>query len=176
MRCHSLFALRCSTTALLLVGIPSWAPAQSTRVRVDLRTDSTRRDAVTSVVGSMMGYRNGERVAGTLISASDDTLRLSIRSSGTPIVVPTREIVRVEVSRGQPSRWRTALDGMIAPAIVNATLSALMMSVKQHSSVTPARAALSGAITGAAVGAALGAWFPAERWRVVALDSLIGRR
>ena len=160
----------------MLFSIASSAMAQSARVRVDLRTDSTRHDAVTSAVGSMMGYQSGQRVAGTLISASDDTLRLSIRSRGAPIVVPTHEVVRIEISRGRPSRWRTALDGMVAPAIVNGTLSALMMSVKKHSTVSPMRAALSGAVTGAAVGAALGAWFPAERWRVVALDSLIGPR
>jgi hypothetical protein len=110
---------------------------------------------------------------GTVSSATVDTLRLAVPGTEGTLSVARSSIMRLDVSRGRPSRGASALERAVGGAIVGAISVALDNDPAgkrwPHYS-RDWRAAEEGAKWGAAFGAALGFIFPTERWRRVKLS------
>ena len=147
--------------------------APNTRVRVDVLTADISAPARFTPFGPLARFGRRDRaqpVIGTVAAVEGDAVLLTLRPGADPVRLPRTAIREVHVSCGRPPRWRAALKGAVAPALVGAVLSALTASIRREDGDPgPARAAASRAAWGAAWGAARGAWSPKERWRRVSL-------
>ena len=104
---------------------------------------------------------------GTVESVTADTLHLAVPGTVGTLAVARQSVLRLDVSRGRPSRVETALERAVAMAVVGAITTALNNNPDNedwpHYS-RDWRAAEEGAKWGAAFGAVVGFVFPTERW------------
>jgi hypothetical protein len=117
---------------------------------------------------SRFGRPPAQSVVGTLAAVRGDTLWLVFRSDAEALRVPRGAVRAVYLSVGRPPRWRAALSGALAPALVTGALSAAGTSIHRRAGdPSPAQAALSSALWVGGSSAALSAWHPKERWRPI---------
>ena len=113
-----------------------------------------------------------QQLRGTVASLSADSLYLSVPGTAGTLAVARQSMLRLDVSRGRPSRVASALERAVGGAIVGAISTALNNNPKNddwpHYS-RDWRAAEEGAKWGAAFGAVLGFALPTEHWRRVRL-------
>ena len=134
----------------------------SARVRLTLPEPGPRR----------FGVHAPERwLIGELVSVTSDTFAIRPHPVLAPIAVPRAAVHRLEISRGAPSRWRTAAVDAVGGAIVglmwgHGLYDAGLRGPRFDSG---ARARATGAVYGAVGLATLGALFPREQWRRVSL-------
>ena len=110
-------------------------------------------------------------IVGTVIAITSD--RLAIRpqqDSGREIDIARTTVTRLEVSRGQHSKWLTGLGlGFLAGAGSGAAIG--YAALHEGHDLAPRDAALIGAIPGALVGAligvAIGSGSKSERWQSI---------
>jgi len=129
------------------------------------------------------GFTPGQELRGTLTEATADSLTLRLHPGAGPVRVARSAVRRTYVSRGVPSRARSAVLFATGGAAVGALYGA-MYEPRQHSAVFSNRSDAQGALIGAGLGAAggvvVGALYPRERWtrvrapRNVALAPAIG--
>jgi hypothetical protein len=133
------------------------------RVRVTLPDPAERR----------FGVRAPEQwLVGELVALTADTLAIRPHPVVPPIAVPRTAVRRLEISRGAPSRWRSAAGEAVGGALVgllwgHVLYEAGLRGPRFHSG---ARARLSGTVFGTVGFAVLGALFPREHWRRVSLE------
>ena len=151
--------------ATLIAFLPAFATAQfpervqsGSRVRVWLPESRLQQD---------QGPWRRQLVRGTVESVSADTMHLSIPGAQGTLAVARQSVLRLDISRGKPSRVETAFERAVALAIVGAITTALNNNPDNedwpHYS-RDWRAAEEGAKWGAAFGAVIGFAFPTERW------------
>ena len=114
-----------------------------------------------------------QQLRGTVASLTGDSLYLSVPGTAGTLAVARQSMLRLDVSRGRPSRAASALERAVGGAIVGAISTALNNNPKNddwpHYS-RDWRAAEEGAKWGAAFGAVLGFALPTERWHRVRLS------
>jgi hypothetical protein len=150
--------------ALLVTTVPV-ATAQfpervqsGSRVRVWLPESRLQQD---------QGPWRRQLLRGTVESVTADTLRLSVPGAQGTLAVPRQSVLRLDISRGKPSRVATAFERAIAGAVVGAISTALNNNPDNEDwphYTRDWRAAEEGAKWGAAFGAVIGFAFPTERW------------
>ena len=115
----------------------------------------------------------GQRLRGTVESIAGDTLRISIPGTTSAVAVPRSSLARLDVSRGEPSRVRSALSHMVDHALLGAAIGLLVTNSPGRSSSPDTRDYLEalgiGAAWGAGSGVAYGLTFPSEQWRRIPL-------
>ena len=119
------------------------------------------------------GVRPPERwLVGELVAITADTFAVRPHPLLEPVRVPRSILRRLHVSRGAPSRWRSAASGAVGGALIGVlwghNLYAVGLSGRRFESHAQARA--TGAVVGATIIAISGALFPTERWRRVPLE------
>jgi hypothetical protein len=130
------------------------------RVRLTLPEPGARR----------FGVLPPERwLVGELVGITAETLTVRPHPLLPPIDVPRSAVQRLHVSRGEPSRWRSALSGAVGGALVGMLWGRMLYDFDLRSSRfdTQAHARSRGAVAGAVGFAFLGALLPHERWRRV---------
>ena len=133
------------------------------RVRLTLPDPAPRR----------FGVRAPERwLVGELVALTADTLAIRPHPVLTPIAVPRTAVRRLEISRGAPSRWRSAAAEAVGGALVGLLWGHVLYDVGLRGPRfdSGARARRSGTVFGAAGFAMLGALFPREHWRRIRLE------
>lgn len=119
------------------------------------------------------GHERVQSLAGTLAAVHGDTVSLLLGPASVAVNLPRTAIQRLYLSGGRPPRWRTALRGAIAPAVLGSAVSALGMAIRRSEDRSAfGRTVASSALWGAASGAAFGAWSQRERWRRVSLAAV----
>jgi hypothetical protein len=112
----------------------------------------------------------GHLIRGRVTGLARDTLYLSVTDSVGPLAIPRRLIDRLQLSRGVPSRWGSAMrGGLIAAAITSLVSVGLNELDDDPGGPSAGTAALVGAGIGLATGGVTGALFPTERWKRVQL-------
>lgn len=134
--------------------------AEGDRVRVQLEGRPLQEE----------GWAPPQQLRGTLLAHQADSLVLQIHPGITPITVALGSVRRLEISRGVPTRARSALREGAMYALLGAIYFPVAESLasKRQFGAT-GEAAMMGASMGAASGALLGAIFPRERWSRVRL-------
>jgi hypothetical protein len=133
------------------------------RVRVTLPDPEPRR----------FGVREPEHwLVGELVALTPDTFSIRPHPVLTPIAVPRTAVRRLEISRGAPSRWRSAAAGAVSGAFVGLLWGHVLYDagLRGPRFDSEARARLSGTVFGSIGFAMLGALFPGEQWRHVSLE------
>ena len=118
------------------------------------------------------GVRPREQwLVGELVAVTPDTLAIRPHPVLAPIAVPRTTVRRLEISRGAPSRWRTAAVDAVGGALVGLLWGHVLYDADLRGPHfdSGARARATGAVSGAVGFAALGALFPREQWRRVSL-------
>jgi hypothetical protein len=137
--------------------------AVGARVRLTLPDPTPRR----------FGVFPPERwLVGELVALTPDTLAVRSHPLLSPVAVPRAAVHRLQVSRGAPSRWRSAAGGMIGGALIGLLWGQALyyLDLRGPNFETVGRARIAGAVTGAIVFATAGALYPQERWRNVAFE------
>ena len=132
------------------------------RVRLTLPEPGPRR----------FGVRAPEHwLVGELVAVTSDTLAIRPHPLLAPIAVPRTTVRRLEISRGTPSRGRTAAVDAVGGALVGLLWGQLLYDADLRGPrfESGPRARATGAVAGAVGFAALGALFPREHWRRVSL-------
>lgn len=114
-----------------------------------------------------------QRLRGTVASVTPDTLHLSVPGTVGTLAFARQSIMRIDVSRGRPSRAASAFERAISGAIVGAISAAITndpYGSKRPNYSRDWRAAEEGAKWGAVAGAVIGFTLPTERWRRVRLS------
>lgn len=114
-----------------------------------------------------------QQLRGVLASATSDTLRVSVPGTEGTLAIARGSVMRLDVSRGRPSRPASAIERALAGAVVGAITAALNndpSGERWPNYSRDWRAAEEGAKWGAALGAVVGFTFPTERWRRVRLN------
>ena len=142
------FAVICVLLAVPAVAQPTIPVTTGQRVRLLIAKDTVRIGQVVSITATTI------RLAG----AADD--------------IAIKDINRVDVSRGQQSKWKTyAIRGALISAAIGAvSLGARHESVGENGSSVGKAAALgawSGGLFGGLIGGAIGASKRADRWEQV---------
>lgn len=113
-----------------------------------------------------------QQLRGTVTSVTADTLHVSVPGTQGTLAVPRESILRLDISRGRPSRAASAVERAIGFALAGAITTALNNNPKNddwpHYN-RDWRAAEEGAKWGAALGAVIGFALPREHWRRVRL-------
>jgi hypothetical protein len=117
--------------------------------------------------------RWGETLSGTVVEASADSLTLQVHPGTGPIRVARSVVVRTYVSRGVPSRARSAALWAAGGAVSGAIMAWVAPPRDNHlfANKSTGQAALIGAGVGATTGVVFGALYPAERWKRVRMPS-----
>jgi hypothetical protein len=156
--------LTAGLSALLAAPIAAQPPlTQGTRVRVFARADSLTRPA---------GAVSRGWIAGTVVSSTPEALVLSPAPLSEPVVLPTQDVLRIDVSRGRPNhKWRGATIGGLLSGSAFVALSCWFSdgscNVGENVGGFLAYFAV-GAVPGAVVGGARGARQQGpERWQQV---------
>jgi hypothetical protein len=150
-------ALLVSTVPVATAQFPARVQTGS-RVRVWLPESRLQQD---------QGPWRRQLLRGTVESVTADTLRLSVPGAEGTLAVARQSVLRLDISRGAPSRVETALERAVALAIVGAITTALNNNPDNEDwphYTRDWRAAEEGAKWGAAFGAVVGFVFPTERW------------
>jgi hypothetical protein len=105
----------------------------------------------------------GHLVRGRVTALTADTLYLAVTDSLGPLAIPRPLILRLDLSRGVPSRGESALRRGLGTAVAGALTGLLVAAFDDD--VESGDGALVGAGIGLAVGAISGALFPRERWK-----------
>ena len=137
--------------------------AVGARVRLTLPDPTPRR----------FGVFPPERwLVGELVTLTADTLAIRPHPVLSPIAVPRTVVRRLEISRGVPSRWRSAAAEVVGGALVGLLWGQVLYDagLRGPHFDSGARARTSGAVWGAGALATMGALFPRERWRGVPLE------
>jgi uncharacterized protein YcfJ len=149
-------------TTMSLAAQAAPAPvAVGARVRLTLPEPGQRR----------FGVRPPERwLVGELVAATADTLAVRPHPLLEPVRVPRSALVRLDVSRGAPSRWQSAASGVVGGALLGVLWGHVLYGygLHGHRFDSQARARTTGAVFGAATAAFVGV--PTERWRRIALQ------
>lgn len=160
-----MIASRVCIAAAFLATLLSAAPAQAQmtselvgqRVRVHVR-DEVRQQAG----GSRLELR------GRVTSADGDRLVVQLPHATPPVTIARADIIRLDVSRGVPSRGSSAAQGFIGGAVLGALWGVAWHALDVGDDDTSlGRATAGGAIIGASLGTVVGAIWPSERWRRV---------
>jgi hypothetical protein len=133
------------------------------RVRVTLPDPAPRR----------WGVRAPEQwLVGELVALTADTLTIWPHPVLTPIAVPRTAVRRLEISRGAPSRWRSAAREMVGGALLGLLYGHVLYDagLRGPNFDSGARARVSGTVFGALAFATVGALFPREEWRPIPLE------
>lgn len=147
--------------ATLLASAPAHAQMNTAlvgeRVRVHVRDDYRHRAA-----GSHLELR------GRVTSADSNKLVMELPRVSPPVTISRADIIRLDVSRGIPSRFRSAMQGLVAGAVVGALWGLAYHVLDVGGGDTEWEDAMGGgAVIGAAIGTVSGAVWPVERWRRV---------
>ncbi|HJU68985.1 MAG TPA: hypothetical protein VJ650_12175 [Gemmatimonadaceae bacterium] len=134
--------------------------AVGARVRLTLPEPGDRRFGV---------FPHERWIVGEVVGVTGETLTVRPHPVLPPIDVPRSAIQRLQVSRGEPSRWRSALQDAVGGAVVGMLWGHVLYDYDLRSGAfdTQAHARSRGAIAGAAGLAFIGALFPREQWRRV---------
>jgi hypothetical protein len=113
----------------------------------------------------------GHAIRGRVNTLTPDTLYLSVTDSLGPLPIPRRMIDRLQVSRGVPSRFNSALRSGLVSAVGTALISVGLNELDDEPGrLSVGEAALLGGGVGLVFGGTMGAIFPAERWKRVPLE------
>lgn len=106
------------------------------------------------------------------VPVSADTLAVRPHPLLEPVRVPRSALVRLDVSRGAPSRWQSAASGVVSGALLGVLWGHVLYDygLHGHRFDSQAQARATGAVFGAATGAFVGALVPTERWRRIPLQ------
>lgn len=113
-----------------------------------------------------------QQLRGSVDGWTRDTLRLAMPGATGTLAIPFSSIRRLEVSRGAPSRFGSAVERAVGGAIGGAISYALLNDPRRSGGPhyrTDWRAAGVGAAWGAGIGAVAGIILPFEQWRRVRL-------
>jgi hypothetical protein len=110
-------------------------------------------------------------VHGTVVARAADTLYLAVPNAAGTLAVPRASVRSLAVSRGVPSRTRSAFTQAARHAALGALAFFAMHGVdgRDRPFRSPGQATLVGGAVGFGVGAVIGARSPVERWRAVRL-------
>jgi uncharacterized protein YcfJ len=150
-------------TAATLAAQAAPAPvAVGARVRLTLPEPGPRRAGV---------FPPERWLVGELVAVTADTLAVRPHPLLEPVRVPRSALQRLYVSRGAPSRWRSAADGAVGGALLGVLWGHTLyeMGLHGHRFDSQHRARATGALYGAPTGAFVGALLPTERWRRIPL-------
>ncbi|HEX6925357.1 MAG TPA: hypothetical protein VF167_07995 [Longimicrobiaceae bacterium] len=107
-----------------------------------------------------------EQLTGEFVSATDDSLTLRIHADATATTLPISALRSLEVSRGTPSAWRSALNA----AVIGAGLPGSQLALGEGADGGElGKHAGWGAGLGGVAGFALGAIIREERWSALPL-------
>lgn len=162
LRVSALTALA-TLIAMLLVPAPAHAQMDTSligqRVRVHVRDEFRQQVGATRL-----------ELRGTVRSADTSSLVMLLPRVTPPVTIARADIIRLDVSRGVPGRFQSALQGLVGGAVVGAMWGAVYYWFDAGPDHTPLEDALGvGALIGAGVGTVSGAIWPVERWRRVRL-------
>lgn len=107
-----------------------------------------------------------QHLTGELVSATADSLTLRIHPEATPTTLPIATLRSLEVSRGKPSAWTSALNAAVVGGGLLGSQLALGEGVEGREL---GKHAGWGATLGAAVGLVVGSLFREERWSPLSL-------
>jgi hypothetical protein len=105
----------------------------------------------------------GHLIRGRVTALTADTLYLAVTDSLGPLAIPRPMIMRLDLSRGVPSRGESALRRGVGGAVGGALVGLLVAAFDDD--VDSGEGALVGASIGLGLGAISGALFPRERWK-----------
>ena len=163
-RLATLAAITVLTTATLAAQAAPAPVAVGARVMLTLPDPGPHR----------FGVRPPERwLVGELVAVTADTLAVRPHPLLEPVRVPRSILRRLHVSRGAPSRWRSAASGAVGGALVGLLWGHGLYDIglRGRRVESQAQARATGAMFGAPTMAFLGVLFPTERWRRVPLES-----
>jgi|GEM_PF-1080920 len=118
------------------------------------------------------GHTLPQRVRGTLLEIDADSMTIQVHPGTGPLRVSRGVVRRMYVSRGVPSRTRSAATGGLGGAVLGALAGWLNRNEQNGDRRTFSSgrdAALAGAAFGAGLGLVTGALNPRERWHRIRL-------
>jgi hypothetical protein len=149
----------------VVVSAPAVAQEDTAAVRVRLRLTSQPR--------AVEGFVPPQVVRGNLMRTTSDSLWIQLHPDAAPLGLSATGVSRLEVSRGAPSRMRTALIDAASLGISLGAFAALLEELEDTSRYgSTGQAAVSGALAGVAIGLVRGALFPREFWRRIGWGDL----
>ena len=132
-------------------------PVEGSRVRLHL------------VEGPAPKSSDADILRGTLVTLTNDSVLLRVHEAAAPTTVARSAIERMDVSRGVPNRFESALRSVPASAAVGMLERLLVRAFGMEGTDDEEvwESALIGAAGGAVIGAVIGAVAPRERWERV---------
>ena len=159
--------MRLLASAVFLSLAAGAVPAQQqmpvgARVRVTIHEDFAQMETRTV---------RGQMLRGVLERVNQDTLFVRPSPTVGPVAIPYSAVLRLDRSRGTPSRLWSAVTGAVGGGILFAVEAAILYNTRySFSGSSRGDAALRGAGVGAITFGIIGFAFPVERWRRVPLD------
>jgi hypothetical protein len=118
------------------------------------------------------GHTIPQAIRGTLLQIDADSMTIQVHPGTGPLRVSRGVVRRMYVSRGVPSRARSAATSAVGFAVVGA-LTTWLHNDSDHQFSSDREAALAGAALGAGLGLVEGALNPRERWHRVRLPARV---
>jgi len=119
------------------------------------------------------GSTPSQMIRGTLLEIDADSMTIQVHPGSGPLRVSRGAVRRMYVSRGVPSRTRSAAAGAVSWGVAGALSFWLRNQGDDREYGSDRDAALAGAAAGGAVGLIGGALFPRERWHRVRLPARV---
>jgi hypothetical protein len=147
------------------LALPAAAYAQEAQPQQRVMVTLTRQPEVE-------GHTVPQAIRGTLLEIDADSMTIQVHPGTGPLRVSRGVVRRMYVSRGVPSRARSAATGAVGFAVLGA-LTAWLHNDSDHQFSSDREAALAGAALGAGLGLVEGALNPRERWHRIRLPARI---
>lgn len=120
---------------------------------------------------SVEGAAEPQRLRGTLLGFSSDSLTLALRPGVAPVTISWPAVKRLDESRGVLSRVESAARLGVLGAVEGMLEFVLLESISSERGFgSTGEAMLWGGAAGAGIGVVLGAWRPPELWRRIRLE------
>ena len=172
------------TASLFLLTLQTAGAAVAPGTRVRLKLDEKQTWAGFDSLEAL-GIGRGDRIVGSLLSLSRDTLTIAPKTNAFAIIVPTTMVRKLEASKGRGGRagkgaWIGLASGAgagIAAALV-ACADGYCTEAEGNQDQTGFVAVvfgLGGGLVGAGIGAVVGSFITGENWEAVRLpDTRLG--
>jgi len=152
-----------ATTLALSIVVTSAARAQEPEPQQRVLVTLARQPEVE-------GSSNPQAIRGTLLAIDADSMTIQVHPGSGPLRVSRGVVQRMYVSRGVPSRTRSAATSAVSFGALFA-LTTWLQNDHDHQFSSNRDAALAGAGFGAGFGLIFGALNPRERWHRVRLPA-----
>ena len=117
-------------------------------------------------------YVGADKLVGMCVEVDATRLRVQAEEQASPLTISLTDMTRLEVSRGQKSKWLIGAGiGLVGGAVLGAAIGTNLVGDFSDSDKRIMGATLGG-VGGALVGGGIGSGIKTERWKEVPLDRL----